>query len=707
LQKERSSIFVKLKNRNMPYHPPRALELLRLGTLNPRAEFRDGQEEAIRHVVEGRGRLLVVQKTGWGKSSVYFIATKLLREQGLGPAILISPLLALMRNQIAAAERMGVRALTIHSGNTDEWDVVKAAVQRDEVDILLISPERLSNEYFRNEVLGPVAGRISLLVVDEAHCISDWGHDFRPHYRFIERIVRQLPANLRLLATTATANQRVMDDLEQILGPNLEVSRGELGRPSLFLQTIRLAGQAERLAWLAQYLPGIPGSGIVYTLTVRDAAQVADWLRSRGIEARAYSGQTGDERPELEDALLRNEVKVLAATTALGMGFDKPDLAFVIHFQMPGSVVAYFQQVGRAGRNIESAYGILLSGEEEQEINDYFIESAFPKREEVSVVLAALEAAEDGLSIPELMARVNATMGRIDKALLLMSLESPAAVVKEGTKWKLTASGLTEDFWSRAERLTSLRREEQQHMKDYVALEDGHMVFLISALDGDPGGYVPPAVPEISEQVDPDLIREAESFLRRTGLPLEPRKKWPNGGLPQMNVSGNIPEEHRAEEGKVLCYWGGAGWGAEVRRGKYHDGRFSDDLVAACVTMVREWNPEPAPEWVTCVPSLRHPELVPDFSRRLAATLGLPFVESLRKTDDRPEQKTMANSIQQARNIDGSLEILEGTVRNGAVLLVDDMVDSKWTLTVASFLLRTNGSGPVHPLALASTAHAE
>ncbi len=649
----------------------------------------------------------MVQKTGWGKSSVYFIATKLLREQGLGPAILISPLLALMRNQIAAAERMGVRALTIHSGNTGEWDEVKERVRRDEVDILLISPERLSNEYFRNEVLGPVAGRISLLVVDEAHCISDWGHDFRPHYRFIERIVRQLPANLRLLATTATANQRVMDDLEQILGPNLEVSRGELGRPSLFLQTIRLAGQAERLAWLAQHLPGIPGSGIVYTLTVRDAAQVAEWLRSRGIEARAYSGQTGDERPELEDALLRNKVKVLAATTALGMGFDKPDLAFVIHFQMPGSVVAYYQQVGRAGRNIESAYGILLSGEEEQEINDYFIESAFSKREEVSAVLAALEAAEDGLSIPELMARVNATMGRIDKALLLMSLESTAAVVKEGTKWKLTASGLSEDFWSRAERLTSLRREEQQQMKDYVALGDGHMEFLISALDGDPGGYVPPAVPEISEQVDPGLIRKAESFLRRTGLPLEPRKKWPNGGLPQMNVRGNIAEEPRAKEGKVLCYWGGAGWGAEVRRGKYHDGRFSDDLVAACMTMVREWNPEPAPEWVTCVPSLRHPDLVPDFARRLAAALGLPFVVSLRKADARPEQKTMANSIQQARNIDGSLEILDGTVRDGAVLLIDDMVDSKWTLTVASYLLRTNGSGSVHPLALASTAHAE
>jgi ATP-dependent DNA helicase RecQ len=691
----------------MTYIPSRALELLRLGTQNPAATFRDDQEDAIRHVVEGRGRLLVVQKTGWGKSSVYFIATKLLREQGHGPAILISPLLALMRNQIGAAERMGVRAMTIHSGNMEEWDQVKAAVQADGVDILLISPERLSNEYFRNEVLGPVAGRISLLVVDEAHCISDWGHDFRPHYRFIERIVRVLPANLRLLATTATANRRVMDDLEQILGPNLGVSRGELGRPSLFLQTIRLPGQAERLAWLAQYVPQMPGSGIIYTLTVRDAAQVAEWLGSKGIVARSYSGQSGDERPLLEDALLRNEVKVLVATTALGMGFDKPDLAFVVHYQMPGSVVAYYQQVGRAGRNIHSAYGILLSGDEEVEIIDFFIESAFPKPAEVEAVLAALEEAEDGLSIPELMAKVNASMGRIDKALFLMSLESPAAVVKEGTKWKLTASGLSEGFWNRAERLTSLRRGEQQQMREYVALEEGHMEFLITALDGDPSGYVSPGIPEIPRTVDAALVREAEAFLRRTGLPLEPRRKWPNGGLPLMNVRGNIAEEHRAEPGKVLCYWGDAGWGAEVRAGKYHHSRFSDDLVAGCVAMLRAWNPQPAPEWVTCIPSLRHPDLVPDFARRLAAALRLPFVESLRKTDARPEQKTMANSIQQARNIDGSLEILPEAVRGGPVLLVDDMVDSKWTLTVAAYLLKQQGSGPVQPIALASTAHAD
>ena len=368
----------------MPYDPIRALELLRLGTQSPTATFRDGQADAIHHVVDGRGRLLVVQKTGWGKSFVYFIATKLLREQGAGPALLISPLLALMRNQIPAAERMGVRAFTINSENKDEWQAVEAGLERNEVDILLISPERLANEHFRAEVLAPAAARLSLLVVDEAHCVSDWGHDFRPHYRFIERIARTMPENLRLLATTATANNRVMEDLQNVLGPNLTVSRGELSRPSLLLQTMRMPSQAERMAWLATYLPKISGSGIIYTLTVRDASQVAEWLRSRGINAEAYSGETGERRVELENALLNNRVKALVATTALGMGFDKPDLAFVIHYQTPGSVVAYYQQVGRAGRALSAAHGVLLSGEEEMDITEYFIESAFPSREEVA-----------------------------------------------------------------------------------------------------------------------------------------------------------------------------------------------------------------------------------------------------------------------------------------------------------------------------------
>ncbi|MCI0388976.1 MAG: RecQ family ATP-dependent DNA helicase [Acidobacteria bacterium] len=689
----------------MTFDRTKALELLKLGSGLPDADFRGGQEEAIRHIVEGRGRLLVVQKTGWGKSFVYFIATKLLREVGAGPALLVSPLLALMRNQIAAAERMGVRAVTINSDNQSEWANVETAIRRGEVDILLISPERLANERFRTEVLASVAERIALLVIDEAHCMSDWGHDFRPHYRLLERIVRTLPANLRLLATTATANNRVMDDLQTVLGPNLGVLRGDLNRPSLMLQTMRLPSQAERLAWLAAQVATLPGHGIIYTLTVRDAVQVAEWLQSRGLNVASYTSETGEGRIEREQALLENQVKALVATTALGMGFDKPDLAFVIHYQTPGSVVAYYQQVGRAGRAVDAAYGVLLSGEEETNITDYFIESAFPTRAEVASVLDALLTEPAGLSVPEMMAKVNLSKGRIDKTIALLSLESPAPIAKQGTKWQLTVATLSEAFWQRAERLTRLRREEQRQMQEYVMLESGHMEFLIRALDGDPGTISLPALPLLPTTTASELVREAVAFLRRTSLPIEPRKKWPDGGMPQYKLRGQIATNVRAQPGKALCIWGDAGWGGLVRQGKYRDGRFSDELVEACARLVRDWNPQPAPAWVTSIPSLRHPDLVPGFARRLATAMNLPFEVILERTDDRPEQKTMANSTQQARNIDGSLAVMANALPAGPVLLVDDMVDSRWTMTVAAWLLRSHGSGEVFPLALALTGH--
>ena len=683
------------------YSHERSLELLRSGTGIPDAHFREGQEEAVRSIVEQPGRYLVVQKTGWGKSFVYFIATRLLREAGQGPVLLVSPLLALMRNQIAAAERMGVRAKTINSDNPDSWSGIEAAVQHDDIDILLISPERLANERFRSEVLAHIAAKISLLVVDEAHCISDWGHDFRPHYRLLQHTIEALPTNMRLLATTATANNRVIQDLQNVLGPNLNVSRGELNRPSLKLQTLRLASQAERLAWLAKQIPAMPGSGIVYTLTVRDAVQVAEWLALHGIHAVAYTGDSGRDRPELEQALLDNRVKTLVATTALGMGFDKPDLGFVVHYQTPGSVVAYYQQVGRAGRALDAAYGILLSGTEENDINEYFIKTAFPTRDEVQQVLTALEHSPLGLSLPGLMATVNIAKGRIEKTIELLALESPAPIVKQGTRWQLTATNLSEAFWQRAQRLTDLRYVEQGQMQEYVDLPAGHMACLIRALDGEPGDCRSPDLPDLPATVDQLLVREAIAFLRRTSLSIDPRRQWPLDTMPLYGLKGNISRELQAEQGKTLCTWGDAGWGDSVRQGKCQDHHVAEDLVVACTSLIQEWNPQPAPTWVTCIPSLRDPALVPEFAERLAQRLGLPFQAVIRRTIDRPPQQTMQNSMQQAHNLDGSFE-LTATLPEGPVLLVDDTVDSRWTMTVAAWLLRSHGSGEVYPMALAT-----
>ncbi len=612
----------------------------------------------------------------------------------MGPALLVSPLLSLMRNQIAAAKRMGVTAETINSDNQQRWREVEDAIGHDAVDILLISPERLANERFREEVLARIAAKVALLVIDEAHCISDWGHDFRPHYRLIQRIIQVLPPNLRLLATTATANKRVMEDLKDILGQNVQISRGDLARPSLALQTIRLSDQAERLAWLVEQLPELPGSGIVYTLTVRDAEMVARWLKSQGINVEAYTSNTGERRPRLEQALLDNKVKALVATTALGMGFDKPDLAFVIHYQSPGSVVAYYQQVGRAGRALDEAYGILLSGTEEIEITDYFIESAFPTRNQVETVLEALEAAPEGLSFRELEAapQVNLSNSCIQKTIQLLSLESPSPIAKLDTKWQLTAATLSESFWERAQRLTELRRVEQDQIQNYVELSSGHMAFLINALDGEPSNFTPPDLPDLSTSVDPQRVRDAVAFLRHTSVPIEPRKRWPPGN--QIDVS------HQLQPGKALCVWVDAGWGHLVYHGKYRDEHFSNELVTACIHLVGEWQPDPFPQWVTAIPSHRRPKLVRDFAQRLATGLQLPFIEAVVIKENRPEQKKMENSDKQARNAFASLDVTQHKVLSGPVLLVDDMVGSRWTFTVAAYKLRQSGSGEVFPLAL-------
>ena len=699
----RRALRAMARSQPVSYRPPRALELLQTGTGIPDATFRPGQEEAIRHVVEGRERLLVVERTGWGKSFVYFIATRLLREAGRGSALLVSPLLSLMRNQIEAARRMGVRAEMITSANRDDWPKVEAALDRDEVDILLIAPERFANERFRDQVLAGIADRISHLVIDECHCISDWGHDFRPDYQLIERWARRLPRNARLLATTATANNRVMDDLREVLGPHLKVQRGPLARPSLTLQTIRLPRQSQRLGWLAEQLPRIRGHGIIYTLTVRDAEQVANWLRSQGIDVEAYTGQMeAAERARLEQELLANRVKALVATVALGMGFDKPDLGFVIHYQTPGSVVAYYQQVGRAGRALEKAYGILLSGEEETDITGHFINTAFPTPEEVERVITALERATEGLSHYELLRQVNLTSGRISRTTKLLSLESPPPIVKIGAKWRLTATHLRDSFWERVERLTELRAKEQRQMQDYVRLERGHMAFLIRALDGETEGIGSPRLPPLPAEACQQTERDALAFLRRLDLPISPRLKWPSGGLSHEAAEGHIPEEHRAETGRALCLWGDGGWGEMVVHGKQEDDRFADELVVACASLVRRWGPNPEPKWVTCIPSRRNPRLVPDFAERLARTLGLPFRPVLVKTEDRPAQKEMENSVQQARNVDGSLAVSAPHVPPTPVLLVDDIVGSRWTFTVAAWLLRKNGSGGVWPLALST-----
>jgi ATP-dependent DNA helicase RecQ len=695
-----------------------AQQLLQTALANPTAQFRDGQWEAIDALVNHQQKLLVVQRTGWGKSSVYFISTKIFRDREMGPTIIVSPLLALMRNQIESAERLGIVAETMNSTNTADWKAVTQRILNDEIDCLLISPERLANDKFIETVLQPIADRIALMVIDEAHCISDWGHDFRPDYRRIVNILRQLPANTPVLGTTATANNRVVADIQSQLG-DIQIQRGPLSRNSLALQTMVLPDQASRLAWLAQVIPTLPGTGIVYTLTVRDAEQVADWLVENGIDAKAYHGSITAEgfadsntyRQHLEDLLLNNRLKVLVATTALGMGYDKPDLSFVIHYQAPGSIVAYYQQVGRAGRGIDSAVGVLMSGKEDQDIHEFFRASAFPSQEQVNEILGVLESV-DGLSIRDLEEQTNLKHGQIEKVLKLLSVENPAPIIKQGSRWHRTPIHYQMDQ-ARIDHLTSQRQQEWDEVQAYLSYSGCKMSFLRQALDDHdltPCGKCASCLGHsvIYQAINHTLVHQAGTFLKHAEMVIQPRKQAApsNDETKRAFPIYQFPRKLNgltAQPGRVLSRWGDAGWGRLVADNK-HAGSFCDELVDAMAEMIVDrWEPSPAPTWVCCVPSLKHPELVPAFAQRLAAQLGIPFVDAVAKVRDNEPQKGQQNSFHQSHNLDGVFEITQ-LKKGQPVLLVDDVVDSGWTLTVIAALLQQAGSGVVYPVALASSS---
>ena len=675
-----------------------ALGLLRRLTGDPAAGFRTNQLEAIERLVGRRERVLLVQRTGWGKSAVYFIATRMLRDRGSGPTLLVSPLLALMRNQIEAAQRMGVRAETINSTNQADWDLVLGRLAEGAVDLLLISPERLANPKFRTEVLPEVGRRSGLLVIDEAHCISDWGHDFRPDYRRITRVLGLLPAGVPVLCCTATANDRVTEDVAIQLGSGLPLVRGPLRRAGLRLHALDIPSQAERLTWLAEVIPKLDGTGIVYCLTIADTERVAGWLRSVGINAVAYSGGTdSDERIETEQALLSNDVKAVVATSALGMGFDKPDLSFVIHYQSPGSPIAYYQQVGRAGRALDESWGILLRGTEDADIQDYFIRSAFPPPDLAGRVVALLEERAEPMSTGDLLASFNVRPTQMES--LLKNLEVDGAVERAGNRWLRTLGDWTFDH-ARVESVTALRRTEQGQMLDYIRTDRCRMQLLGFYLDdttAEPCGICDNCTGDsLAIPFDPATVQHAVDHLRKAGRAIGPRKQLPGGG--------RIAVDRRLEPGHALSVWGDSGWGRLVRAGKQELGRFDDQLVSAAGDLIRtRWKPEPPPTWVTFVPSLRNPGLVADFAERLATALGLPCEDVVVKIRDAEPQKTMQNSRRQYANVRDAFDI-RGTVAPEPVLLVDDIVDSRWTLTVVGGKLREAGAGPVHPFALADTA---
>ncbi|MER6946076.1 RecQ family ATP-dependent DNA helicase [Nonomuraea sp. NPDC000554] len=670
------------------------------------ARLRDDQWAAIEALVVERRRVLVVQRTGWGKSAVYFVATALLRELGEGPTVIVSPLLALMRNQIAAAERAGIRAVTINSANPEAWEEVYGQVADGLVDVLLVSPERLNNPDFRDNVLPELAESAGLVVVDEAHCISDWGHDFRPDYRRLAPLFEELPPGIPVLATTATANARVTRDVAEQMGHDTLVLRGPLERESLHLGVVRLPTAEQRLAWLAQTLHELPGSGIVYTLTVAAAHEIAGYLREQGHEVAAYSGQTDQaERLEAEDALLNNKIKALVATSALGMGFDKPDLGFVVHVGAPQSPVAYYQQVGRAGRGVERAEVILLPGTEDRDIWAYFASLAFPPEPVVRATLGALE--ERGtMSTPALETAVDLSRSRLEMMLKVLDVDGAVRRVKGG--WEATGEPWEYDT-ERYTRIAAERRSEQEAMLGYLTTAECREEYLRKRLDDDAAGPCGRCdnctgrhrSPEIAAQA----VETARERLSRPGVEIEARRQWPTG---LSDLSGRIKPELGAEPGRALGRLTDIGWGNRLRE-LFHapDGPMADDMFAAVVQVLTAWEWRERPVAVVSVPSSSRPLLVRGFAERLAQVGRLTYLGELGYRAGPPGQQF--NSAKRVQAVRGTLAMpkeLSAAVAGcgGPVLLIDDRVDTGWTMTLATALVRHAGAPAVLPLALAATS---
>ena len=676
----------------------RAYEILR-ESYGENAKFREGQKEAIEAVVNEK-RTLVVQKTGWGKSLVYFLATKLLKEKKRdGITLIISPLLALMNNQIDSAQRLGLNIKTINSDNKDEWDnIISDICDNNTVDALIISPERLANSDFVKDCLDKIKNRVNLFVVDEAHCISDWGHDFRPDYRRIVKILQLMPSNVPVLATTATANDRVVNDIVAQLGENLVISRGELIRESLAIQVIKLQKKEDRLAWLAENIEKMPGSGVVYCLTKADCDLVTDWLNENNIKSEKYYADISKEyKAIILDKFQKNEIKVLVATVAFGMGYDKPDIGFVIHFQRPANIVSYYQQIGRAGRGIELAYAVLLCGEEDEHINQYFINSAFPTEKDMNIVVDFITD-NPGKSISEIKGALNIRANRVEKTLKYLTVSDDIytedvnrkkCYYKSAKKWKPDLE--------RSEGITAIRYKEMQDMDEFTKQKGYYMKYIAEKLDdvnakvcgkcSNCGGLL------FDERVGAETVQRAQQFIKSKFGVIEPRKQFPD--------KTKIESEFQFKGGIVLSNYADAGYGMAVQKGKYLDGYFADELVDASVKILSEFIKNNNIEWITPVTSKRHPKLVPDFAKRLADRLGIGYFEGIKKLDAE-EQKKFENSDGQYKNANNSFEIIQ--VKKENILLVDDMVDSRWTFTVCTIKMREMGSGDIYPFALANTA---
>lgn len=666
------------------------------------ASFREGQYEAIEATMTQK-RTLVVQRTGWGKSLVYFVCTKLMREQRRGVTMVVSPLLVLMQNQIEAAEKMGLKCDVLNSAVKDRRDDILSSLENNELDLILVTPETLFAEDVQKRLRNI---KIGLFVIDEAHCISDWGHDFRLEYGNLRKLVQQLPANVPILATTATANDRVIADLQNQLGDKVYVSRGPLTRDSLYIQVLNKPDKIERYAWILENVPKLEGSGIIYCLTQRDCDYLAEFLKKNKISAAAYYSRDGEDgeklNHEIEEKFRTNRLKVIVATIKLGMGYDKGDIAFVIHYQMPSNIVSYYQQIGRAGRNINKAYIFLMYGKEDEEILNYFINTAFPTEQETKRLIDYI-GDHDGIKIGQIVSAMNIRKSRIDKALAF--LINDGFIRKDKGTYYITPKKFVYDR-DHYDTITTIRKSEMEQMKHLAQTKECYSKYIVSCLDDKTAKECGHCSNCLGKEIIPSAVSEkcihiAEEYVNKLIIPIEPRKRWASS-----SVTRATKIEHINQTGFCISKYGDAGYGELVKQGKYSkEKRFSDELVGKSAEMLMPLIQENKIRHICCVPSLRS-DLVKDFTLRLASSLKLEFVDALEKTEAR-QQKDMENSAHQCANAYTSFWVKDDVRIPKNILLIDDVVDSKWTFTVCGYRLMEAGAEKVYPFALADSSNRE
>ena len=659
------------------------------------AEFREGQYEAIEATMMNR-RTLVVQRTGWGKSLVYFIATKLLRERGQGVTVVVSPLLVLMQNQMEAADKLGLKCEVLNSRVKDRKAEIVEKMVRDELDLVFITPETLFSIEVQNRLKDI---RIGLFVVDEAHCISDWGHDFRLEYGNLRDVIQQLPENVPLLATTATANDRVVKDLMRQFGDGVFLSKGSLMRESLALQVLNLPSRVERYAWILENISKLEGSGLIYCMTTRDCDNLADFLRENGVEVRAYhAGRSEEECAEAEYLFKHNRVKALVATIKLGMGYDKDDIAFVIHYQMPANIVSYYQQIGRAGRKLPRAYAFLCCGEEDQKIINYFIDTAFPSEKETTDVYRLI-LDSDGVTTTDMAGNFNYKNQKIEKILSFLINDGFVRMERSPKRYYATPKKYYYDA-EKYNAISNVRRQEMKQMFDIVNTDECLSRYVVAALNDETATDCHNCANCLGEEILPSSVSEeflekAKDFVERALIEIKPRKMWPT-----KEFTGTLRIGHQNQYGMCLSKYGEAGYGEMVKEDKYTRGEgFRDALVEKGARVLETLVKKRGVRYITCVPSLRS-RIVRDFAEKLAARCGVEFADLIAKTETEP-QKAMENSYHQCKNIFEAFYVRDGVRVPEKVILVDDIVDSGWTMTVCGFKLGEAGCEEVYPFALA------